>query len=102
MPMIKSDLSRDFTMSVCANGSVWVQPYGQLESGTLPVFSTDTREQAEQIQVRHCRRAKNGSGLYFLNDRPPSEIGEAQAFLGGVSDLFRQTYEQIRNVKKTA
>lgn len=96
MPMIRSDLGRAFTMSVCANGSVWIQRHGQIESGTLPVFSTDTHDQAEQIRVRHCRRAQNGSGLYFLNDPPPQEVGRAQEFLGGVSDLFRKTYEQIQ------
>lgn len=101
MPMIRSDLGRAFTMSVCANGSVWIQRHGQLESGTLPVFSTDTHEEAEQIRVRHCRRAKDGSGLYFLNDPPPRKVDRAQQFLGSVSDLFRKTYEQIRG-KATA
>lgn len=96
MPMMRSDLGRAFTMSVCANGSVWIQRHGQLEEGTLPVFSTDSHDQAEQIRVRHCRRANDGSGLYFLNERPPQEVGRAQEFLGGVSDLFRATFEQIQ------
>jgi hypothetical protein len=93
MAMIKSDLGRDFTISVCAAGSVWIQRQGQLEKGTLPVFSTDTREQAEKVRRRHCRLAPDGSGLYFLTN-PPNSVED----LGAVSDLFRATFAQIQKL----
>jgi len=92
MPMMRGDLGRRFSLDVCANGSVHVREVARqgMEDGLLPVFSADTRDQAESVRIRHCRRASDGSGLYFLND-PPEDAED----LGRVSDLFRATYEAL-------
>jgi len=91
MPMQATDLARPFLLDVCANGSVHIRERGrQIQTGLLPVFSTDRREQAEELRIRHCRRANDGSGLYHLNERP-----RGVEDLDRVSDLFRSTYEQL-------
>lgn len=91
MPLMKNDFGRDFCLDVCAGGSVQIRARGTtIEPGLLPVFTTATHEQAEAIRIRHCRRANDGSGLYFLND-PPKDVDD----LGRVADLFRATYETL-------
>lgn len=88
MAMMREDLGRNFYLDVCANGSVHIREKGhQIEDGLLPVFSTDTHEEAEKLRVRHCRLARDGSGLYFLSV-PPQGVED----LGRVSDLFRKDY----------
>jgi hypothetical protein len=89
--MAISDLSRRFIISVCANGSMHIcdKRNNRLESGTLPVFSTNTKAEAEALRVRHCRLARDGSGLYFLNERP-ANVGA----LAGVSDMLRGWWEK--------
>lgn len=89
MAMQKGDLGRALTLWVDAAGCVTVQERGRGVNGSLPVFSTDTREQAEALQVRHCRLARDGSGLYFLTDIP-----RGVEDLGKVSDLFRETHSE--------
>mgnify|MGYP003421009792 FL=1 len=98
MPTLKSDLSRRFVLTVAMSGHVffWERDVGHPEEGTLPVFSTDTKEEAESLIIRHCRRANDGSGLYALN----SFSGALDA-LGDVSDLFRATYENMLAKRKT-
>jgi hypothetical protein len=70
MALQKDDLSRKFLLDVTADGSVFVRERGKDDRypGSLPVFSTDTRKQANSLIVRYCRRAKDGSGIYRLND----------------------------------
>ncbi len=87
--MQKSDLDRQFFLDVDAAGFVFVRERGCGSSphGALPVFSTDTYEQAKSLIVRHCRLARDGSGLYCLNE-PPQSVGD----LSRVSDLFRSSY----------
>lgn len=50
----------------------------------LPFYSTDTREEAEALVTRFCRLARDGTGLYSLNE-PPADIDA----LGGLSEMFR-------------
>jgi hypothetical protein len=86
--MLASDFGRRFIMTVAASGHVYIHERGRrAEPGTLPVFTTDTREQAEAIRVRHCKFASDGSGLYRLND-PPGNVDQ----LSDVSDLFRSAF----------
>lgn len=85
--MQANDLGRAMTLWVDAGGCVTIREKGRRVDGSLPVFSTDTREQAERLQVRHCRLARDGSALYFLN-QTPHDVAD----LGAVSDLFRATY----------
>lgn len=70
MPLYKDDLTRKFLLDVTADGSVFVRERGNGSRypGSLPVFSTNTREQADSLVIRHARRAKDGSGIYRLND----------------------------------
>lgn len=87
MPMMREDLSRDFFLDVCANGTVHIRPRGQMiQNGLLPVFSTSTYEEAQALRVRHCRLSRDGSGLYTLNETPTSVDD-----LGRVSELFRHS-----------
>lgn len=86
MSMQIGDLGKAFTMWVDAAGCVTIRARGVSKKGALPVFSTDTMGQAEALQIRHCRLARDGSGLYFLNT-PPQGVED----LGGISDLLRST-----------
>lgn len=88
--MQTSDLSRRFVMTVCANGTVHIfdKLNGRPESGTLPVFSTNTKEEAEQVRVRHCQLARDNNRIYVLNDRP-RDVED----LVRVASLFRTTFE---------
>lgn len=89
-PMNVNDLSRSYFLDVCAAGTVHIRKRGRKQAmggGMLPVFSTDTKDQAEQLRVLHCRLDRYGSGLYTLND-PPKSMDD----LDRVSDLFRASY----------
>lgn len=81
------DLGKAFTLWVDAAGCVTVATTGRGVHGSLPVFSVETHDQASALQIRHCRLARDGTGLYFLNDTPRGVDD-----LGKVSDLFRATY----------
>jgi hypothetical protein len=74
----KTDLSRRFFLDVTQSGHVFIRQRGRKPNGALPVYSTDTAEEAEQIRVRHCHLARDGSGLYRLNE-----------FAGDIEDLFK-------------
>lgn len=87
------DLDRPYMLDVMASGHVFVRGPGQKpEEGSLPVFSTDTREEAQQMIVRNCKLARDNSGLYRLNDWPAEPPTDSVAALGKVSDLFRLQY----------
>lgn len=84
----KSDMMRPFKLWVCAKGTVQIQdPGSRPPAGMLPVFSTNTRDEAESLRVRHCRSARDGSGIYTLNN-PPKSVED----LSAVTELFRATY----------
>lgn len=92
MGMQKDDLGRQYFVDVDAAGFAFVRERGSGKSphGALPVFSTDTHEQAKMLIVTHCRLARDGSGLYRLNN-PPQSVQD----LGEVSDLLRATYAKL-------
>lgn len=91
MPLLRNDLSRQFFLDVTADGAVFIRERGQTrEPGSLPTFTTDTHEEALMLQVRHCRRANDGSGVYRLNERP----ADLDA-LGAVSDMLRASYDTM-------
>lgn len=86
--MTTDDMGRRFLIDVDAAGCTTIRERGKgKNTGGLPVFSTDTREEAESLIVRHCRLARDHSGLYFLND-PPHTVAD----LDRVSELFRATH----------
>lgn len=91
----KDDLSRRFFLDVTQSGHVFIRERGGKQSGklngALPVYSVDTAEEAEQLRVRHCRLAKDGSGLYQLN-----EFSGDVHDLFAVGDMFRATHEAAR------
>ncbi|GAB5541334.1 MAG: hypothetical protein SangKO_010940 [Sandaracinaceae bacterium] len=67
-------LRRRFILDVEKSGHVFVRDReSNAASQGLPVFSTDTREEAEGLIVRCCVLESNGSGLYRLNDWPLPE-----------------------------
>jgi len=84
----KTDLSRRFFLDVTQSGHVFIRERGQKPDGGLPVYTTDTAAEAEQIRVRHCRLARDGSGLYQLN-----EFGGEIDDLFAIGALFRATHE---------
>lgn len=96
MTMQSNDFGRPFVLTVAASGHVFVHANGKPgEPGTLPVFSTDTEEEARGIIVYHCRLERDRSGLYRLNDWKDGESVEA---LGEVSDMFREHYAKAKRV----
>lgn len=98
--MLKQDLSRNFFLDVCAAGSIVIRERGNtISDGRLPLFSTDTYDEATGLRVLHCRRARDNSGMYFLNN-PPDEHGED---FDAIVDLFRSSYtDQFKASIKTA
>ena len=89
MALEKDDLSRLFFIDVDAGGNVTIRKRGSKALG-LPVFSTNQRAVAKKLIVRHCRLARDGSGIYTLNN-PPKSVDD----LGAVTDLFRATYQEL-------
>ena len=59
--------------------------------GGIPVFTTATRAEAEQLQLRHCRLARDGSDTYRLNVCLGDALLEFEdlAFIG---DMFRASH----------
>jgi hypothetical protein len=90
--MQRDDLSRQFFLDVCANGSVAIRERGQSADGRLPVFTTATHDEASQLRTLHCRLARDGSGIYFLNE-PIDGVGD----LANVADLFCASYARIQS-----
>ena len=88
--MQKSDFVKLFILDVTASGHVFVRARGEpRRNGFLPFYSTDTRERAEGLITRHCRRARDGSGTYRLNEWKDNDLDE----IDRVADLFRATEE---------
>jgi hypothetical protein len=88
--MHEDDLSRRVFLDVTKDGAVLLRERGESSDGALAVFSTDTWEQAESIRIRHCRLARDRSGIYRLNEFS----GEVED-LERVADLFRETFAQM-------
>lgn len=89
--MNKDDLSRAVILDVTQSGHVFIRGRGAASMHGLPVYSVDTYEEAEALQVRHCRRVR--SGLYRLNDWPEDPDVEE---LEKVTDLFRATHGNLK------
>jgi hypothetical protein len=89
MPLHRNDLSRRFFLDVSADGAVSIRERGQpLTPCALPVFTTDTHEEALMIQLRHCKLARDRSGIYRLNECPDDLDA-----LYEVAAMFRDTHE---------
>lgn len=84
-----TDLSRAVFLDVMASGHVFLRERGTpCTKGGLPVFTTNTMEEAERLRVLHCRLARDGSGLYQLNE-PPVDVHD----LNRIAELFRKSYK---------
>lgn len=91
----KDDLSRQFFLDVTKSGHVFIREKGSGRSSTdgLPVFSTDTHEQAAMIRVHFCRLARDRSELYRLNEC----LGDAELELpdlDAIAQRFAAHYER--------
>jgi len=77
-----SDYSRPIMIHVCKDGTVTYRRPGEavFNGVALPVFSVNTPEQAEAIQVRFCRRQ------YGEHPQMPGEIWYRLSHLGDGSD----------------
>jgi hypothetical protein len=94
-----NDLGRRFMLDVAKSGHVFIREMGQPATEGLPVFSTNTREQASQIRTFYCRLARDGSGLYRLNECLGDDLLEIEA-LAIVTENFRQHY--LRQLSRKA
>ena len=93
-PRPTNHLSRRYLLDVTASGYVFIRKRGDGASphGGLPVFSTDTEEEAKSLIVRNCRLARDDSGLYRLNEFKEDDVSE----LDRVTDLFKAQYENTK------
>lgn len=89
--MMKQDFGRKFFLDVYACGAVQIRERGKPCDGGLPVFSTDTLEEAQSLRTLYCGLERDGSGTYRLNPsiRPADVDG-----LDKVTDLFRSAYRK--------
>jgi len=88
---MRENLSRRFFLDVTADGAIFIRERGQpVTDGALPVFSTDTYEQASGLRVRHCRLARDRSGVYRINDW----VGGFDA-LAEASEMFANSFRQV-------
>jgi hypothetical protein len=88
------DLSRKFLIDVTADGACFVRQMNEKpQHGGLPMFSTDTREEAESLIVLHCHLARDGSGIYRINNWPRDADIDA---IYAAAALFRASYASRR------
>jgi hypothetical protein len=92
-------MGRRYLLDVSANGVVTIRDSRGVEgpNGSLPVFSTKTLAMAEALQVRHCRLARNKSGLYYLNEFDDGNVED----LVRVGTMFAEDYNRILARRKT-
>lgn len=85
------NLGRPYVLYASANGAVIISERGEKQwpTGYLPFFSTDTHEQASSLQVRFCKLARNGSGIYFLNEFKEGDLDELHRWSG----VFAESYK---------
>lgn len=86
----KSIYSRPVKLDCSADGVVVIREAGSIPGGFLPLFSTDTNEEAEALRTRHCRKERDSS-LYRLND-----FGGELWDLKNATEILRVTYEHAR------
>lgn len=95
MPMQPTDLTRPVKIDISACGAIELREQGQrLTSGFLPFFSVDTHEEAAELRERLCRRERDGSGTYRVNDRPTPGLAPEDALdeLDELRDRWRAEY----------
>ena len=103
---VKNDLSRRFVIHVCKDCTVTIRQPGQkvFNGVALPVFSTDTLEQADSIRVAFCRviplqhpKMEKGETWYKL-----ARLGDGQdPLLSGKALLELEDLDGIANMFRT-
>lgn len=88
--MKQNYMGGQWIIDVDAAGNVVVRARGVKRREGLPVFTTDTEAQASFLVVRHCRLARDGSGVYTLNE-PPQSVSD----LPRIADMFAETREAM-------
>src|SRR5262245_22457417 len=91
--MVREDLSRRYFIDVTADGAAFVRGHGTPVTVGVPGFWCDTYEQAKALIVLHCRLARDGSGVYHLNEW---NGGAGLDALYGWSARFRASYAQMK------
>ena len=86
MTKIANNYSRPVKLDCSADGVVAIREAGSIPDGFLPLFSTDTSEEAQALRTRHCRKERD-SNLYRLND-----FGGELEDLENATETLRMTY----------
>lgn len=81
-----SPYSRPVKLDCSADGVVVIRESGSIPDGFLPLFSTDTTEEAQALRTRHCRKERDSS-LHRLND-----FGGELEDLANATETLRATY----------
>ncbi len=87
MTVNASPYSRPVKLDCSADGAVVIREAGKIHDGFLPLFSTNTNEEAQALRTRYCRKERD-SGLYRLND-----FGGELEDLADATETLRVTYE---------
>lgn len=104
-------LSRPIKIHVCRDGTISYRTDGQpiLNGRALPVFSVDTEEQAQALQVRFCRQQYESHPeqpdrpwykLSVLRDgtdpvsrrEPTLKLND----LDGITEMFQEFWEKLK------
>lgn len=104
MGLRKDDLGRRFLLDVTRDGAVFVRERGKgpCPHGGLPVFSTDTREEADDLIVHHCKLARNGTGIYRLNEGIFPRDAQGNGNVDNLEDVtvtFRLAHEKMHGAR---
>jgi hypothetical protein len=97
--MEKDDLSRDVVIDVMASGHCTLHvrgaraPRGSRAPGSLPVFSTDTFDEAKALLVRFCKLSPHGEG--YIAPGFDGNLNELEAF----GDKLRAEYKRMKGIK---
>lgn len=93
-PIQANDFGRRFIIDVERDGVATVRDRDRDEpSKGLPIFTTDTRDEAESLIIRHCKLSRYGTGEYRLNDWP---LDATLDDLYAAGAKFRESYAAMR------
>jgi hypothetical protein len=89
-----ADLGRRFKVDVTANGAVLIRDMKQpgAKMVGLPVYSTDTHEEAQSLITLRCRLARDRSGTYQLKQLRAGDIAK----LDDVAAMFRADHKRTK------
>jgi hypothetical protein len=98
-----NQLTRSYLLEVYKSGEVMIRARGEpMPEGVLPVYSTDSREEAEMIQVRCCVLSRVDNQTYRLNPNLRNDGQLTLEDLPMLTEMFKQIHEQQRAAKAEA